>query len=288
MNLNDLFAISTKTTDFTKFCLVRHTSKELGDYLLDQEVYDFYQSVQKEGKFDKYQYVLSFLVNKDGKTLFRGVYENRGKERLNQRHFQSLYLAEESREHYKRLCLDHDFYHLEKTEILSEYDGRLVIDWGESAISWFQLYHVDKPKLVEEILPIGYFREFTDYLSISLTRSELDFLFTNESSNPVWKSHLSRTNGVYLILDERDGQQYVGSAYGKDGIWGRWTTYFKDPSGGNKRLIEKLESDPNAYRNFRYSILEVFPGNLLKEEVIQKESLYKKKFGTRAFGLNEN
>ena len=288
MNLSDLFQIESIVCDFSQFCLVRHTAKELGDYLLDQSVYDFYQAVQKEGKFDRNSHILSFLVNKDGKTVFRGVYENLGKEKLKSKHFANLFLDEKSRQHYERLAGDYDYYHLQKVAMLSEYDGRLVIDWGDSAISWFQLYHIDKPKLVREILPPGYFKEFDDYLAISLTRSELEFLFRNVDGNPVWRSHLSKVNGIYLILDEHDGQQYIGSAYGKDGVWGRWQTYFMDPTGGNKRLVEKMNINPVAFRNFRYSLLEVFPGNMIKEEVIQKESLYKKKFGTRAFGLNEN
>jgi len=288
MNLNDIFSIESNIADFSKYCLVRHTPKEFGDYLLDQNIFEFYQSVQKEGKFDRHKYILSFLVNKNGKTVFRGIYENLGKEKLNNNHFANLFLEKKSQKNYERLCGEYDFYHLKKTEILSDYEGRVVIDWGESAISWFQLYYFDKPKKINEILPKGYFRDFDDYLSISLTRSELEFLYSNADSNQIWKSHLSKVNGVYLILDENDGQQYIGSAYGKNGIWGRWNTYYNDPTGGNKRLVERLQKSQYAYRNFRYSILEIFPGNVTKEEVIQKESLYKRKLGSKIFGLNDN
>ncbi len=34
---------------------------------------------------------------------------------------------------------------------------------------------------------------------------------------------VSSVNGVYLILDTRTGNQYIGSAYGNDGIWQKWS-----------------------------------------------------------------
>jgi hypothetical protein len=289
MNLGDIISIENLDDVLGDNCgLVRHTASELGDYLIDQNVYDFYQAVQEAGKFDKVRYVLSFLVNKEGKTVFRGVYERLGSEVLKPEHFFSIFLGDAGQKHYLSLCNKFVYYHLKKTEMLSSYDMRLVLDWGGSKIAWFQYHKKHEPKKVLEILPTGYFTHFTDYLSISLTRSELEFLFNHPEGNPIWKSQLSKVGGVYLILDESDGQQYVGSAYGKDGVWGRWNTYSSNPTGNNIELQRKLASNPNAHRTFRYSILEVFPNNILKEDVIKKESLYKKKLGTRAFGLNAN
>lgn len=289
MTLNDIFHIEGLYSTFSSDVgLVRHTATELGDYLLDQATYDFYQSVQEDGKFDRIKYLLSFLVNKEGKTIFRGVYEKVGKESLESKHFGNIFLPSESRDHYNLLCGKYCFYHLTKTGMLSTYDMRIVIDWGKSKIAWFQYHDAANPKVVDEILPRGFFSHFEDHLSVSLTRSELEFLFANKMGNPVWQSQLSKVGGIYLIQDEADGQQYVGSATGKDGIWGRWETYFRDPTGGNKLLQVKIALNGEAFRTFRYSILEVFPGDTLKHEVIQKESLYKRKLGTRAFGLNEN
>ena len=40
-----------------------------------------------------------------------------------------------------------------------------------------------------------------------------------------WKSALSQWRGVYVIFDHDDGKRYVGSAYGKDNLLGRWLHY---------------------------------------------------------------
>ncbi len=43
-----------------------------------------------------------------------------------------------------------------------------------------------------------------------------------------WRSRLAEWRGIYLIFDERDGRSYVGSAYGRDNLLGRWLTYVRD------------------------------------------------------------
>lgn len=103
-------------------------------------------------------------------------------------------------------------------------------------------------------------------------------------------AHRSPTtvSGVYLILDSETGDQYVGSAYGDEGVWGRWSQYAKNGHGGNARL-RKLVKDGSDYpAAFRYSLLQVLPRTHTKNEVIRWEVLYKKKLGSRAFGLNLN
>jgi len=106
--------------------------------------------------------------------------------------------------------------------------------------------------------------------------------------NKQWKMMLSNVYGVYLILDTITGQQYIGSAYGKEGLWGRWSNYIQTRHGGNKILIELLKEDPLRYKKFRFSILNVVPNSSLREEVIHLEQITKEKLGTRAFGLNSN
>ena len=100
---------------------------------------------------------------------------------------------------------------------------------------------------------------------------------------------LSATKGVYLISDTKTGKQYVGSAYGVDGIWGRWSDYVNtNGHGGNKLLKELVSSDKDYANNFRFSILMLLPSSVTDKEAIEKEQLFKKKLGTYAFGLNKN
>ena len=91
-----------------------------------------------------------------------------------------------------------------------------------------------------------------------------------------------------MILDTKSGNQYIGSAYGIGGVWQRWSEYALSIHGNNKRLKELCQTDSNYKKNFQYTILESLPSNVNKKEVIKIENLYKEKFGTRAFGLNEN
>ena len=262
----------------------------MGEYLLNQEVFNFYQSVQKENKLDAHRYILSFLVSNEGKTIFKGIYEINGKEKLSYSHFEKLPLTQESKTHYIELANIglFDYYSLNYLDKLSDLTNRMVINWGGGELAWFQKYNIEKPKEITEILPIGYFKEFKSYMDISITRSELEYLFKSSDGNSIWKNKLEAVDGIYLIIDEENGDQYIGSATGKNGLWGRWSTYFENPTGGNKRLIEKIKKDNDCYKYFRYSILEVFPKNLTKDEVILKENLYKKKLGSKAHGLNDN
>jgi hypothetical protein len=289
VNLTDLCTVEKVDSSlFGRSCLLRHTTKDIGTELEDTESLNFYQSIQDPGKFDRFEFVFCFSVTSEKKTLFRGVFRKTGSEPFTEEVLGRFNPADQVLAEAKKCVGNSTFYHLEKTEILADYIDRLVIDWGGSNISWFQAYHVESPKLVVEIRPVGYFGPFLDHQSVSLSRFELEYLFRNERFNTEWYGQLSKVGGVYVILDESTGAQYVGSAYGKEGLWGRWRTYYEDPTGGNVGLAKVMGARPQAYKQFRYSILDVFPGNTIKEDVLSRESLIKRKLGSRVFGLNEN
>lgn len=75
-------------------------------------------------------------------------------------------------------------------------------------------------------------------------------------------------------------------AYGKGGIWGRWADYAKNPTGGNRLLKGLLSTKPDDFKHFTYSILSVVSGD--KKIVLEAETRWKRKLGTRAYGLNDN
>lgn len=104
-----------------------------------------------------------------------------------------------------------------------------------------------------------------------------------------WKTALSNVKGVYLIVDTLTGKQYVGSAYGDECIWQRWSAYAENGHGGNADLKELLKLNGNEYRNnFKYSILEICNMNLGNEYIINREVHWKNVLLTRKFGLNKN
>jgi len=142
---------------------------------------------------------------------------------------------------------------------------------------------------VLEILPPGRkLAPFDDYLEFSLTNAELKDLFDNEEAHRDWRTPLRAVAGVYLVLAQSTGNLYVGSAYGESGIWGRWRQYAAKGDGGNVQLRELIRSNSAYPGQFRFSVLQISPKTMTRDEVLKRETLYKHKLGTRATGLNSN
>ena len=97
-----------------------------------------------------------------------------------------------------------------------------------------------------------------------------------------WRSALASVGGVYLLVCPKTGEQYVGSAYGQDGFFGRWQIYAANGHGGNALLKSRSQS------NFSICILEVASPDMAPADVIAREAAWKAKLGTRAHGLNAN
>lgn len=98
-------------------------------------------------------------------------------------------------------------------------------------------------------------------------------------------------NCVYLITDTSNGKLYVGSTYGKDGIWQRWSTYVTtNGTGGNKELIQLIKDDPDyAIKYFQFSILEVFLNqDSNNEQILEREKYWKKVLDSKNHGYNDN
>jgi hypothetical protein len=106
-----------------------------------------------------------------------------------------------------------------------------------------------------------------------------------------WTEPLRNVNGVYLITDKCDlacrGQQYVGIASGREGVWGRWATYAQTGHGGNKKLRELLRTRGTVHaRNFLYTILETAPTTSSIQYLTEREQHWMHVLGSKAFGLN--
>jgi hypothetical protein len=178
------------------------------------------------------------------------------------------------------------YYQLMPLEGFDELEHRVVVDWGKGTRKNIQN---SRNKRVLEIVPPGQLLPpFTDYLGFTLTRSELESLCLNPEANKDWRARLSAVAGVYLILATSTGAQYVGSAAGADGIWGRWTAYASNGDGGNKLLRDLMAKDASYPDAFSYSLLQILPKSATRAEVLKWETLYKEKLGSRAIGLNAN
>ena len=279
MNIVELLKLrGLDTKKSTK--MVRHTDQD--DYPVSEMTraqLEFYQQRQSKQVFSDCDYVVSFLGIESTKAKFIGVYKVKDEERLKRKHLPENYP-------YPQIVEGTGyFYKLEKVSGFAEFEDLVIIEWGKSTRRWDQWL---TEKEVVEIRPNGYVRPFPGYLDSSLKFDELCEIVNNPDSNREWHTALSAVAGVYLMVDTK-GNQYVGSAYGEDGIIGRWTQYARNRHGGNKKLKKLLRKRGSAYaNNFSFSILETLPKNWTDQEVIARENIWKDKLGSRAFGLNLN
>lgn len=262
--------------------IVRHTTnrKEIRE-IVELGLFDLYQSYQKTKVFRDSKYIITFIATEGKNAILHGLYTVKQVEKTDTLPLELHPIMNienwGSGPYYK--------YELERDYLLEDLEERLVIDWGGSTISWCQK-KVDKE--VVTILEKGSVNAFLGYEKVLLDFEELEKMIKHPDVNKQWKSNLSNIYAVYLILDTKTGQQYIGSAYGKEGLWGRWRNYVQTKHGGNRVLIELLNNDPLRYKKFRFSILNILPNSALKEEIIELEQLVKEKLGTRVFGLNLN
>ena len=265
--------------------LIRHkdnrTEKVIGDktykeslfdlYLNENSVFLDYQSEQLKKNFEKIDYIVAFIGEEGATSRFLGVYKNNGM------------IAELGLYNGDALA-KFDFQELSGFELLKE---RIVIEW-KSPVMWHQYYDNEMPVVrIDRGLSENNILVFKSFEDVLLDYNQLKRIF--ETNNPEWKSKLESCNGIYLILDKKCGKQYVGSTYNRDGIWGRWKQYAETGHGGDKDLKPLLSDDSNyAAKYFQWCILETLPLKILDEHAIDRESLYKRKFGTREFGYNNN
>ncbi len=176
------------------------------------------------------------------------------------------------------------FHQMEEINFLSEFKNRLIIKWTNPSANYgrwidddrFEVYSI-KLKCDNNIgkLPNNYFE-------INLSYRVLQKLFDYSIDNFEWHNYLTKRSGVYLILDKSDGQQYIGSAYGILGFWGRWQDYATTGHGGNNGLKNK------NFNNFEFSILYETLNTIDKEKIIDIETKFKNNLGTKVHGLNNN
>jgi len=182
-------------------------------------------------------------------------------------------------------------YEPELTEEYKELIGRLVIEYtGKNKRGTaFILENIINDFKVVELYPKRYTGEYFKSISaICHSYEKMKTIFDNDLND--WKTALSSVKGIYLLTDTKTGKLYVGSAYGDNGIWGRWSNYIYGFTGGNKGLVELLKKEGQEYfeENFQFSVLEIVGSTVSDDEIIQKENLWKDKLKTREYGYNKN
>ena len=273
INFNDI--LRNEGIDPANVRLVRHQddaslrkSKTLFEiWKQEPEKFEVYQSIQSKKKFHSGELLASFVVTPrpSNETLFIGLYSVEG-----------IGTAPEgTRDPVSFRDASGSFlYDLKPDPRLDEYKLRLRIDWGLGARAWVQLATGSEKKIIalrdEENRPFPGF----DQLTIGLE----DF----PTLPGEWVSHLKKNKGIYLIVNRSNGKQYVGSAIGEDSIWQRWSEYFKNGHGGNKKMREELS------RDYQLSVLHAVPLMTSDTNIAAMEENWKRKLLSRQFGLNAN
>lgn len=262
--------------------LVRHQDRRYPvEELRRRDWLELYQSYQSKPKFHLAKQIISFCGLSGTRAVFHGVYRVLGHCPAKEGPVPTS--CGWSQEWNRTAQF---YYDLERNTQFDDLRGRVIIDWGPGTLAWVQKLD-NKPVL--EILPPGRKLDpFDDYLEFSLTHAELKDLFENEEAHRDWRIPLGAVGGVYLILAQGTGDLYIGSAYGESGIWGRWRNYAISGDGGNVRLRELIKRDSAYPDQFRFSVLQILPKTMARDEVLKRETLYKHKLGTRATGLNSN
>ena len=260
--------------------MARHQDPNLDlEALLANGQFETYQSYQHRKVFDKCDHVVSLLGEGGTRARLVGVYRVCGRSEPGAVPLPPGFL-------YPQMDISRCYYYqLERDPRFDDLAMRVVVEWGEGTRSWCQWL---REREVVEVLPKGYVKEFPGYLDFVLSYREICEIIRNDQANREWHRSLAAVAGIYLITDRTTGSQYVGSAYGADGILGRWRLYAVQPHGGNRLLQELLERDPGRHQEFEFTVLRTLDKTMSRKEVFDIETLYKRKLGSRAFGLNAN
>lgn len=243
------------------------TMELLDIYKYHKNQFEEYLREESKHDFDNVEYVIVFLAEEGWNSRLVGVYENQGKDLT------------------KTKQLGLNYYNFVPLSEFEKFNDRVIVDWGDNNQNPLQSW--DNEKYVIRI--DGYVGKnvprFDSYENVMLSYSELKAVL--DGTDAVWTKNLQSVNCVYCIVNKSTGELYIGSTYGKDGIWRRWKEYAQnDGHGGNRRLkelIEKDDVDPNV---LQWIILEILPLVVKEEQAVRRENLYKEKFCTRKFGYN--
>lgn len=265
--------------------LARHPlSDKRIKFCYDNGFFELYLRTQGKKMFKDGQYILNFVGTQGTTGRFEGCYLVKGV-----RSMEGITLPESFPIKPEKPPVF--YYNLEKTDIMSDYVERLLIDWGKGARNW--CHNGTTEKEIIALMPhrnAQLVSKLTDFENMRLSFDELESIIAAPDFYSDWVGALSTTYAIYLITDTVSGKQYVGSAYGKNGLYGRWSEYVNTRHGENKKIKELLKEDSERYHKFQFSILQILPKSLAVDNtsVIEIESLWKSKLNTIQFGLNDN
>ncbi|HEY0629837.1 MAG TPA: GIY-YIG nuclease family protein [Sphingomicrobium sp.] len=258
------------------------------DFIVSErpDLFDCYQSShgpRTEAALSKAKFLASFIRFGSGLALFAGLYRVNGGKFLTVEEHRSNPLHQQLIE----LGMTGDIASIDREHVIafdlpeigwgSDWKGRLVVRWPRPDRSWYRWAAKNIFEIEAITLASQFVREVPAWNEITPTIAELRVM------PPRWLDALRHWRGVYLIADQSDRRQYVGSAGGQENLLQRWLDYARSGHGGNKHLRGR---DP---ANFRFAILQRLSPDDDQQTVVAAESSWKERLQTRwPNGLNEN
>ena len=257
--------------------LIRHKDKRAKRGFTPYELwrdnrpqFENYQSTQSISNRPKLNapYWAVFVVNLSDETMFAGLYSV---------NYRGLLEKDTPMPHMDGIdkASSCDVYDLKLQDKLQDLIGKIFIDWGPGALAWVQ-YAARNDKPITELRREFREPDFPGFLNFIQPLSKLENLPKS------WVATLKSSRGVYLLTCPKTKEQYVGSAGGEEGFWGRWQNYLNTGHGGNEALKSR---DPSDYQ---VSILEVAGTSATPEDIQTMEGRWQTKLQSKEMGLNRN
>ncbi|MBN1509709.1 MAG: GIY-YIG nuclease family protein [Sedimentisphaerales bacterium] len=253
------------------------------------DLFNAYQQTQQGERLEQTMhamegtgYVASFIGREAGKALFVGLYSIERSHPLTHGEYWNVPAHIELKSlgmkgftgegRPSRLWFD-----LVLADFCADWKGKLIVSWPPPERSWWRRAHRNDMPVLAILEDSALDAAMPEWDAIDLTWEQLSILPAR------WRAALSQWRGIYYIFDASDGKGYVGSAYGKDNLLGRWQDYAAHGHGGNRLLRRR---DP---RNFRFTILQRVSPDMEVDDVIRLEGSWKQRLHTREpYGLNAN
>jgi hypothetical protein len=232
-----------------------------------------------EGKFQEWQdtqrglnfqcdTILSLIKIDNDYWLFAGVYRPLSVEKIAESYYR---------------------YHTELLPNQNDLIGRVIVKFRRifrNSYVWGHRYG-DQLEIAEIRSERMSIREFPGYNKVIISYRELQLIINQ--NEPGWKSALSNVQGIYLITDNANGKNYVGSAYGIGGLWSLWENYALNCHGGNCELQNLIEENGKIYAdNFQFSILEIADMHMGRDMISEREQYWKNALLSKRYGYNSN
>ncbi|NJL70958.1 MAG: GIY-YIG nuclease family protein [Candidatus Competibacteraceae bacterium] len=268
MTIADMIPFLRDNADKIKLhCAIGRLNKTEPLFQFSRGQFKEWQEDQNNKNFER-EYILSIIYIRKGEWMFAGLYKR-------------LTVRNRPNNKYK--------YETALMDTGADLIGRLRVAFLKDFRASYLLFenHVDDLDVLEVTRHRYRIDPFPGFESVCVNFDLLKEIYAEDE--PTWKAALSNVKGVYLISDTATGKLYVGSAYGEDAFWSRWSNYVETGHGNNIGLKAVLETNGLAYAsNFRFSILEIRKVNTEDEHIIERENYWKTLLLTREFGYNEN